>query len=327
LKLRGITSSQISKNHAFLIYLIFESNKKPSGSELLKIPTICQVDSDLEKVDDDINIVDYECIGKEKVDQNYYKLIGIENGDNNGIISNGNINGINEIIIKNGDNLSNKKVSDYKEWVNENIMIVDINNKNNNYNLLKNIFNFSLSGQLKNKEDIPIGCYKGQVEIKGYEDEIITTFCFDEKNNFIFNFFLELKNETYNKIIYFSSSEITILKSEQIKNDIKVYIPGLEQIKLNYTEGIPQPEPENSDDQKNSTEPSGSSPQSSGSSPQSSGSSPQSSGSSPHSSGPSPHSSGSSSKPSGSSSKPSESSPKPSESSYKPSESIFPVIQ
>ena len=75
--LRGITCSQISSKHAFLIYQIYSLN---NTSEIIKVPTICEIEEEIEETNDDINIVDYNCIGNITINDNY-KLINIT-GDN-----------------------------------------------------------------------------------------------------------------------------------------------------------------------------------------------------------------------------------------------------
>ena len=101
LRMRGITSSQINTRHGFLIYLIFElkhSLRNLEEKETLKIPTICEVLEEVDKTDNDVNMVEYECVGNMTniTDENLYltnyKLENIEEGNNENILKNSNLN-------------------------------------------------------------------------------------------------------------------------------------------------------------------------------------------------------------------------------------------
>ena len=89
LKLRGITTSQISKHHAFLIYLNFKLNNLhlrnlEEKNEIVILPAVCEVKSDLEESQYEVNIVDYECFSKNtnETDLTNYELENITEGDN-----------------------------------------------------------------------------------------------------------------------------------------------------------------------------------------------------------------------------------------------------
>ena len=67
LHLRGLTHSRIYSGHAFLIFLIFKI-KQPlrnleDFNDTIIIKAICEISKEVEENKDDINIVEYECIG------------------------------------------------------------------------------------------------------------------------------------------------------------------------------------------------------------------------------------------------------------------------
>ena len=101
LKLRGITTSQINSRHAFLVYLTFKlKHSLRNLQETLRIPAICEINNEIEETNDDVNIVDYDCIGNETVKGNY-SLTDIE-ADNSEY-------NLNNILINN----PYKNISDY----------------------------------------------------------------------------------------------------------------------------------------------------------------------------------------------------------------------
>ena len=66
--MRGYTNSQINSGHAFLVYLVFElRNTTMDGNINLAeekiVPTICQVVDSVDESEDELNIVEYDCIG------------------------------------------------------------------------------------------------------------------------------------------------------------------------------------------------------------------------------------------------------------------------
>lgn len=90
--LRGITSNQINERHAFLIYLIFliKIPKRNLEENEIKILTICQVKKGVDEINNDINMVEYECIGNYTKNENLsnYILDNIEGGNNEGELKN-----------------------------------------------------------------------------------------------------------------------------------------------------------------------------------------------------------------------------------------------
>jgi hypothetical protein len=100
LMLRGLTSSQINTGHAFLIYMIFKIQYTRNNrylEEEKKVPTICEIIDSVDETDDELNIVEYDCIGNLTEDENNeltnYKLnnLGEDQDNNNGVLSNSNL--------------------------------------------------------------------------------------------------------------------------------------------------------------------------------------------------------------------------------------------
>ena len=64
--------------------------------DIIKIPAICEVLEEVEETDNDVNMVEYECIGNMTniTDENLtdYKLENIEEGNNGNLLKNSNLN-------------------------------------------------------------------------------------------------------------------------------------------------------------------------------------------------------------------------------------------
>ena len=79
LTLRGITSSEIPKKHAFSIFFIFRIiSLKNLEKDTIKIPAICEAEQATEKSDRNVSINDYECLGDTTIDSSKYVFSGIE---------------------------------------------------------------------------------------------------------------------------------------------------------------------------------------------------------------------------------------------------------
>ncbi|MBO6243530.1 MAG: hypothetical protein J6O41_03055 [Clostridia bacterium] len=105
LMMRGLTNCQINSGHAFLVYLVFQIKYTRRNirnlEEEKKIPTICQVVDSVDESEDELNIVEYDCIGNLTEDENEelngnYEINGIEeNSENNfGVLSESNLNNL-----------------------------------------------------------------------------------------------------------------------------------------------------------------------------------------------------------------------------------------
>ena len=97
LRMVGITSSQINTRHAFLIYLTFKikvSTRYLEDNGELRIPAICEVVEGVEETSNDVNLVEYECIGNSTEDKNWdnYQLNNIEEDNNGNALKKSNLN-------------------------------------------------------------------------------------------------------------------------------------------------------------------------------------------------------------------------------------------
>jgi len=133
--MRGITCSQISTKHAFLILLTFSMKDRLRNlEEKIEVPTICQINETVEETSDNINIIDYECIGTIRVDSSY-NLVGVR-GDN---------------IDKNILNDPFKNSSNYTEDDIPTRFLIE-RNYSDNKTFTDRPFNFSFNGNLKGKK-------------------------------------------------------------------------------------------------------------------------------------------------------------------------------
>ena len=117
LSFRGLTNSQISTNHTFLVYLTFilqANNTYRNLEEEIKVPTYCQIVESVDETDDEPNIVDYDCIGnlRENYNLSEYKLKKIEESlsENEKLLGNSNLDELaSETDLENIDKKSKTK--------------------------------------------------------------------------------------------------------------------------------------------------------------------------------------------------------------------------
>ena len=128
LSLRGLTNSQISAGHTFLIFLTFilqtndtYRNLEEEKKKEIKVPTYCQIVENVDETDNEPNIVDYDCIGnlKENYNLSQYKLKKIEesSSDNEKLLGNNNLEDlVSETDLENIDKKSETKY-DLKSFI------------------------------------------------------------------------------------------------------------------------------------------------------------------------------------------------------------------
>ena len=96
LRLKGITFNQINLRHTFIIFFVFipKSSIRNSEENKIKIPALCEIRDDVEESNNDINMVEYECIGNYTSNENLtdFNLFMIEEGNNKTILKNSNLN-------------------------------------------------------------------------------------------------------------------------------------------------------------------------------------------------------------------------------------------
>ena len=241
--LRGITSSQVPQNHAFIIIFVFELIGLRNLEEgKVKVPAICETNNELEKTDSSTNIIDYECLGNTTIDENKYQFNGIEEVEgNDGISLISNLDSINNIIKEEKDNLAKKTDSEYTAKDLPSVFKYESTKNDYNYYASNKIFNIALNGEMTDDKGIPKGCNKAIVDITKINDEPESSFCLDSNKKGTFNFLLEMKKETEDKIIQFKSSIIKIPKNRvrylaNNNENYEINIPGLERINLIYNQ-------------------------------------------------------------------------------------------
>ena len=115
LMLRGMTTSQINTRHAFLIYMTFKvlyTRAYRNLEEEKKIPTICEVVDSVDESEDEINMVEYDCIGNLTEEENEeledYKLNTIKESkdENTKVLSKSNLQEV--VNITDINNLEHK---------------------------------------------------------------------------------------------------------------------------------------------------------------------------------------------------------------------------
>ena len=117
----GIASSQINTRHAFLIYMTFKIKSSlrylEDENNNITMPAICEILEAVDATEDDVNMVEYECIGNNsnKEDMTKYQLDDIQEGNNENSLKKSNLNDIVSDLKENGElkNLENKIKSDF----------------------------------------------------------------------------------------------------------------------------------------------------------------------------------------------------------------------
>ena len=81
MRMVGIASSQINTRHAFLIYLTFKIKSslrylENENNDNITMPAICEILEAVDATEDDVNMVEYECIGNNsnKEDMTKYQI-------------------------------------------------------------------------------------------------------------------------------------------------------------------------------------------------------------------------------------------------------------
>ena len=197
INLRGETNSQINSGHAFIIYLIFKL-KQPlvirnlqGISDTIRIKAICEIKNGVEANQNDVNIVDYECIGEnEDIDLSNFILEDIEIDDEE------NMSNLKTVISsKNLLQLNNGPTIEFK-------MDVIKNQTSNNYN-----FDFTIKGtiddnNIENKE------IKKQFKMNEINKQSDCTFRIEGQKNSNLNCKLNIEEYKEIKILSFNTTKI-----------------------------------------------------------------------------------------------------------------------
>ena len=241
LRMRGITSSQINTRHAFLIYLTFQVKfglRNLDEEDNIRMPAICEVLEAVEETSDDVNMVEYECIGNQTSEQDLtnYKLGNIEQGNDNNTKET-NLNSlIEEIKVKNGgdlDKLQNALESSFTYEDLAKYVIFQMNEKITNISANDFKFKFVIEGKLN--KDITSEEITEQFELSEVDTKADCIFTIKSnkaaslscdlnvekhKNIETFSFkTAEIKTQNKNEIYLAKFNDIVLLNSKEKEDD------------------------------------------------------------------------------------------------------------
>ena len=236
IRMVGIASSQINTRHAFLIYMTFKIKSSlrylEDENNNITMPAICEILEAVDATEDDVNMVEYECIGNNsnEEDMTKYQLDDIQEGNNENSLKKSNLNDIVSDLKENGElkNLENKIKSDFTMEDLMKIFIFKMNEKINNITADNFKFNFKIEGKLNKK--IPTQTEKIIINEKFNLSEVDTKadckFELDIDQTGELN--CELNVENYKNIKTFSFKTSQII--DENKNEI--YLPKFNDITL-----------------------------------------------------------------------------------------------
>ena len=227
MRMVGIASSQINTRHAFLIYLTFKIKSslrylENENNDNITMPAICEILEAVDATEDDVNMVEYECIGNNsnKEDMAKYQLDDIQEGNNENSLKKSNLNDIVSDLKENGElkNLETKLESDFTIEDLMKIYIFKMNEKINNFTADNFKFNFKIEGKLNKK--IPTQTEKIIINEKFNLSEIDNKadckFELDIDQTGVLNCELNVENHKNIKTFSFKTSQII----DENKNEI-----------------------------------------------------------------------------------------------------------
>ena len=250
LSLLGISSSQINSGHAFMIYLTFlvthtrnleEGDKLANETEVIYVPTICQVDDNYDETKNKVNEVIYECIGNRtgedqfKEDEVVLQNIVLDNPNNS---NHDNINTNNEFVknsnfdkmISNTDLqvIVNKDTSSFNFSMLSEIVTFEmedvINQLSNNY-----IFDFTIYGKIS--KDLNETTLKAELEFVEIDKPAYCDFNIRENQKADIKCNINLENYKEYKEFTFKTIEI------ELENQVgSIFLNRFNEIKLVYDE-------------------------------------------------------------------------------------------
>ena len=215
-----------------MTFKIKSSRNRNLEEEEKTIPAICEAINSVEASQNDVNIIDYECIGKasEGEDFSHYQLDSINEGENNGLLKNSNLNKIasemkKEDFEREEPSFTFEELSKYVTFE-----INEIQNiKSKNY-----IFDFKIEGKI-NKE-ISRKAINTELELNEIEENAICTFNIEEnkkanlycnmdvnkyKEQNLFTFKTYEINTDDNDFYLAKIDEILLINDEEPKEDAK----------------------------------------------------------------------------------------------------------
>ena len=250
LTLRDLTNSQINTGHSFLIYLTFKvlyTDRNRILEEEKKIPTICEIVDSVDESEDEVNVVEYNCIGNLTQDENEelnegledngnddngnanVKITKIEEGDkdNKGILGNSNLN---EIASKNIENLDKEKptysLANYLKTVT--FLIDNIENQTSS----DNNFDFTLSGQLT--KELAAKKFETQLDLAEIENKKASC-AFEIKENKTADLSCQVNLEEYKEYYNNFSFKVKDIETPDQDKD-HIYLAKINEILLIHEE-------------------------------------------------------------------------------------------
>ncbi len=227
--MRGITSSRINTRHAFLIELTFmikHTSRNLEGEDnQIKMPAICEILKAVEATNDEVNMVEYECIGNDTIrrDLSNYKLGDIKEGNNENELKKSNLNNlVKEIDL---DNLENKQVSDFTYEDLYKIIVFKMDKEI--YNITANDFKFNFQIDGKLSKDITPVTLERELELAEVDTKAKCKFIIG--SNKIANLICDLDVNNHKDISTFS------FKTSEIQTDDKnndIYLAKFNDIEL-----------------------------------------------------------------------------------------------
>ena len=243
LSMTGITSSQINTRHAFLIYLTFKlkTSLRYLEENEITMEAICEIKEEVEQTSNDVNLVEYECIGITNTteDLSNYQLSDIAEADNEGSLKKSNLAEIVGEMKKNGElaNLETKTESSFT--IEDLVKIVIFQMKDNILNISANDFkfNFNIEGTL-NKEIILTKPIETDFQLSEIEKNATCKFTIGENKAADLSCNLDVKEYKNIETFSFKTSQI-------ITEDNEIYLSKFNDIIL-----INSKEKEDDDDNK-----------------------------------------------------------------------------
>ena len=250
LSLLGISNSQINSGHAFMVYLTFlvthtrileEGDNASEKTEVLYVPTICQVDDNYDETKNKVNEVIYECIGNRtgedqlREDEVVLQNIGLNNPNesnhenidtNNDFVKNSNF----DKMISNTDLkvIINKETSSFNFSMLSEIVTFEmedvINQFSDNY-----IFDFTIYGKI-NKELEPTSL---KAELEFVEIDKVAKCEFSIRENQKADIKCNINLEDYKEYKEFTFKTIEIEFEDQVGS---IFLNRFNEIKLVYNE-------------------------------------------------------------------------------------------
>ena len=233
----GITADEITDGHAFLVTLTFKilyGDRLRNLEEKTDVKTICIIKHSVDRTNDGVNLVEYECIGnrtgKDYFSENITNLENIKIGDNN----NNEKDSKNEEFLRssnfeemisnvNCEEMKNKTLPLYTldDLANTYSFKMEdiINQKSENY-----IFDINLNGKLN--EDLPKNTIDAKLELKGITDrKADCQFNIEENKNANLNCKINLEGHEDIKEFSFKKLEID-------NGNTSIYLNHLDEVKL-----------------------------------------------------------------------------------------------